>query len=266
MAIEITDNDKPDVEHKPAPPPPSSLGARRDAALAQPLKLLEAKISEVQSRWHAVEEQLGQKDRTIAGLRADLDTRAAMIKRLEGALALAVNARASAEDASAASQAELSHLETQLQQQTDELTGYQEKLTAATGEYQALQEELDSAYGQIDGLRDDLERHREVADQIDPNGLELYANEDTVEHAVKHLEQYIRQREEDKSAANDQLFQYADALTDLEKRVSEQDALLRGQQENNERLEIRNEELGNLCAERDATIEALNSQGPATVH
>lgn len=247
MASKITDNDRPDVgDEEPSPQP-------LDAPVAQPLKLLEARVNEVQSRWHAVEQQLGEKDRTIADLRMDLEARAAIIKRLEATLGEAVAARDFARDANAATQAELSHLEDQLKQQSDQLSSYQEQLSAATGEYQLLQDELGNAYGEIQELRSDLEQHPDSDGIVDRSG----AGRGAVAHAVTDLESYIQERKRDKPQPRDESVQSADSPSKWQQRMADQEALLHAERENTARLDAQNEVLESRCADREETIAVL---------
>lgn len=268
MATEFTDKDNMDVEgFEDAPSGGQTVSGQRPPSgeIVQPLRLLEARINEVQSRWHAVEEQLTHKDRTIAGLRADLEDRSTIIKRLETTLADSMLAKGSADDASAATQAELSHLEAQLIQQSEMLNSYQEKLVTATRQYEELLQELDNAHEEIEELRADLTRRVEtgpdeaadVAASFTPTSL---TPEETVEHAVKHLEHYLQAPQEDDPGQNDKLFAYADALADLEQRIQEQEALLRDRDAAREALDAMNLELQARCGDRDATILTLEQK------
>jgi chromosome segregation ATPase len=251
MASKITDTDRPNVgDEEPSAQP-------LDAPVAQPLKLLEARVNEVQSRWHAVEQQLGEKDRTIADLRIDLDARAAVIKRLEATLDEAVAARDFAQDANAATQAELSYLEGQLQQQSDLLSSYQEQLSAATGEYQLLQDELGNAYGEIQELRSDLEQEPDSGEIVDRGGAELSAGREAVARAVTDLEPYLQERKRGQSQQQDELAQHADSPDRLQQRTAEQAALLDAERENGARLDAQNKVLESRCADREATIAVL---------
>lgn len=238
MGSEITDSEQLPGEGagaRASSNSPTGASGAPDPNPSGPLQLLEIKLSQVQSRWQTVIEQLSEKDGNINDLKGALEARAATIEQLESALDDALRAKTAAEDADALSKTELAHLESQLAEQAGLLKGYEERLRGVATQSQTPQQPFRDERGLINHPDADVQDgragrvHNASESQATPRPPLVLTSQRAVEHALDNLERYLGGGDAGGSSHDERLTDLAAAMGDLGQRGQQEPGLIDSQ-------------------------------------
>ncbi len=213
------------------------------------LNHLESEINRLHERWHSIDGEFKLREKHIAELREELETREASVEKLTTELGNAADALKTADERIAAKEAEIAGLIDGGKERDRKIEEFVASVEEAGRRHEALEGTLKRAQTEVARLEGAVRQERETAAGVGELNEELLAEQGRLRLKLQDLETYIDGRHQSWSELKAQLTNYKDALVGMERTLKARDAAVARFDEEKRQLAARILDLERQCSE-----------------